>query len=110
MLKVFVLMRRREGMSREDFARHLGETHVPLVARMPGLRRLVVNTIGPDPAGGDPAWDAIAEDWFDDHEALQAALDSAEGQAIAADAPNFLDLTKVHVLVGDEREVPLPAS
>jgi hypothetical protein len=43
MIKVMVLLPRRNDMRREDFERYLRETHQPLLVRMPGLRRLVVN-------------------------------------------------------------------
>ena len=109
MLKAMVLLPRRQGMSREDFERHLRETHAPLVAKLPGLRRLVLNLVLPDPNGPPPAWDAIAEDWFDGPEALQAALASPEGQAVTADAPNFLDMTRFQFLVVQEDDVALPA-
>jgi hypothetical protein len=50
-VKVIVLMPRRGDMSREDFPQCLRETHLPLAAKVPGLRRLVVNWVPPDPKG-----------------------------------------------------------
>ena len=49
MIKVVVLLPRRNDVSREDFQRYLRETHLPLVARIPGMRRLVINWVLPDP-------------------------------------------------------------
>ena len=51
--------------------------------------------------------DGIAEDWFDSPEAMQAAFASVEGQAVAADTPNFLDPTRLQMLVVTEQYVPL---
>ena len=85
MVKVIVLLPRRADMSREDFQQHLRETQLPLVTRLPGLRRLVVNWVLPDPNEPPPAYDAVAEDWFDDPAAMCAALASPEWQAVAAD-------------------------
>lgn len=48
MLKVLILTRRRPDVSREEFERHLRETHLPLVAQLPGLRRLMVSRVLPD--------------------------------------------------------------
>jgi uncharacterized protein (TIGR02118 family) len=107
-LKLMVLLPRRADLSREAFDRYLRDTHAPLVATLPGLRRLVVNHVLPDPSGAEPAYDAIAEDWFDSPEALQAALASPEGQAVNADAPNLLDLARLQFLVVQEEEVALP--
>jgi uncharacterized protein (TIGR02118 family) len=107
-VKVIVLMPRRADMSREDFQQYLRETHLPLVTRLPGLRRLVVNGVCPDPNEPPPAYDAVAEDWFDDPAAMGAALASPEGQAVAADVPNYLDLSRFALLVVEEEDVPLP--
>ena len=67
-------------MSREAFSQYLRETHLPLVTKLPGLRRSVLNWVLPDPNGPPPAYDAVAEDWFDDPAAMGAALASPEGE------------------------------
>ncbi len=108
MVKVIVLQPRRVDMSPEDFEQHLQKTHLPLVTKLPGLRRLVVNRVLPDPNGPPPAYDAVAEDWFDDAAAVGAALASPEGQAVADDVPNYLDMSRFALLVVEEQEVPLP--
>lgn len=109
MVKVIVLLSRREGMDPEAFARHARETHLPLVAALPGLRRLVFNHVlpNPDPHAPPPAYDAVSEDWFDSPEAVAMAFASPAGQAVLADSPNFLDLTRVHWLVVEEEEFPV---
>lgn len=109
MLKVIVLMARREGTCPEEFERHLRERHLPLVARMPGLRRLTVGPVLPDP-NGPPAWDAVAEDEFDDPAAVGAALASPAGQAVVADAATFMDMERVRFLVVQPDDVPLPTA
>jgi uncharacterized protein (TIGR02118 family) len=108
-LKLMVLLPRRADLSREAFDRYLRDTHAPLVTRLPGLRRLVVNHVLPDPGGAAPAYDAIAEDWFDGPQTLQAALASPEGQAVNADAPNLFDLARMQLLMVQEEYVTLPA-
>ncbi len=110
MLKLMVFIRKRDDLSEEAFERHLRDTHTPLVTRMPGLRRLVLNRVQPDLTGAPLAWNVVAEDWFDGPEAMQAALSSPEGQAVQADAANFLDLSALQFLVVQEEEVPLPTT
>jgi uncharacterized protein (TIGR02118 family) len=107
-VKVIVLLPGRGDMSREAFEQHLRETHVPLVAKLPGLRRVVLNWVLPDPNEPPPAYDAVAEDWFDDAAAMGAAFASPEGQAVAADVPNYLDPSRFALLVVEEEDVPLP--
>jgi uncharacterized protein (TIGR02118 family) len=109
MLKVVILTRRRPGLSREEFDRHLRETHLPLVARLPGLRRLVANSVLADPTGVSPEWDMVGEDWFDSPEAWQAALASPAGQAVIADGACFVDPSASRFLLVEEVEIALPA-
>jgi|SRR5579884_3483052 len=108
MLKAVILLPRRPDLSPEEFARHFHETHLPLLTQVPGLRRQVVNWAFPAPDGAPPAYDAVAEDWFDDAAAMQAAFASPQGQAVLADAPNFLDMARFQFLVAEEEVVPLP--
>jgi uncharacterized protein (TIGR02118 family) len=108
MVKVIVLLPRRADLSPEAFKQHMHETHLPLVAKLPGLRRLVLNWVLPDPNQPPPAYDAVSEDWFEDAAALGAALASPEGQAVVADMPNFLDPSRSAFLVVEEEDVPLP--
>jgi uncharacterized protein (TIGR02118 family) len=107
-VKVIVLMPRRGDMSREDFEQYLRETHLPLAAKVPELRRLVVNWVLPDPKGPPPGYDAVVEDWFEDGVSMDAALASPEVQAVVADGPNYLNTSRSMILVVEEETVPLP--
>lgn len=108
MLKVILLLYRREGMSVEDFRRYWRESHAPLLLQLPGLRRLVFNYGLSDETGRAPAYDGISEDWFESAEAMQLAFASPAGEAVAADAPNFVDVTRIQTLVVEEEEMDMP--
>jgi uncharacterized protein (TIGR02118 family) len=108
MVKVIVLLPRRADLSPEAFKQHMRETHLPLVTKLPGLRRLMLNWVLADPNQPPPAYDAVSEDWFEDAAAMGAALASPEAQAVAADMPNFLDPSRSAFLVVEEEDVPLP--
>ena len=86
------------------FDKHYQQTHIPLAKKIPGLRKFEVNQgeIG-TPAGPSP-FHLIATLHFDDMAALQKALGSPEGQAAAADVPNFAS-GGADMLVFDSREV-----
>ncbi len=105
MVKVILLLNRREGMSVDEFRRYAREQHAPLLLQLPGLTRLVVNYAQPDPTGTPPPYDAIAEDWFESVEAMGAAFQSPAGQAVQADAPRFLDMSKFQMVVVHEDEI-----
>jgi uncharacterized protein (TIGR02118 family) len=109
-VKLMLLLYRRPDLSPDDFRHYLQESHMPLVARLPGLRRTVVNLPLAGAPGLPPGCDAVGEDWFDSVESLQAALASPEGQAAGADGPNFLDVERTVMLVMEEEEVPLPSA
>jgi uncharacterized protein (TIGR02118 family) len=94
-------------MSRDDFERYMRETHLPLVVRVPGLRRLVLNWVLPDPNSPGPAYDAVAEDWFDDAHAMGTAFASPEGKAVVEDSPNFLDMDSFRLIVTEVEDIPL---
>ena len=108
MIKAIVLLPRRDGMSQEEFASYAQEHHLPLVTKLPGLRRVVINRVLPDPNSPPPPYDAVAENWFDDLAAMGAAFASPAGQAVMADAANFLDMPRLQILVVEEEEIPLP--
>jgi uncharacterized protein (TIGR02118 family) len=71
------------------FDAHYASTHAPLAKKIPGLKRYEIST-GPvaTPAGDSP-YHLVAILGFDSVAALQAGLESPEGQAAAGDLANF---------------------
>ena len=64
-------------------------THIPLVDKIPGLKRTEVARVVGTPDGSAPAHHLITELYFDDLAALQSGMGGPEGQAAAGDIPNF---------------------
>ncbi len=52
-----------------------------------------------------PCFDGMAELWFDDLAALQAARRSPEWSASTRDEANFVDETRTALFVTQEREI-----
>jgi uncharacterized protein (TIGR02118 family) len=52
-----------------------------------------------------PDFDGMAELWFDDMRALQAARRSPEWRASTADEANFIDQSRSAVFVTEEHEI-----
>jgi uncharacterized protein (TIGR02118 family) len=90
MIKLVGLIRKRSGLTTEQFRAHWLEVHAPLARQFPGLRRYTVNFIDRE-ATPNAAYDGFSELWFDSAEALDAALASPIGAAIAEDIPKFMD-------------------
>jgi uncharacterized protein (TIGR02118 family) len=105
MFKTMFFLYRRSDFTAEDFRRYSDEIHVPIVARVPGLDRYVVNHCLLNPAGVAGTCDAIAELWFPSSDVFQQALGSAEGVAALADQSNYLDMERTHVLFVEEQLV-----
>ncbi len=60
----------------------------------------------PQPADmGPPDFDGMAELWFDDLSALEAARRSPEWRASTEDEANFIDKSRTAVFVTEEREI-----
>src|SRR5262245_3440320 len=85
-------VKRRPGMSVEAFQRHWLETHGPLDAAIPGMRRFVQSHTrrAAYERGREPAWDGVGLTWFDDGDALRAATETAEWRRAKAEYPNFV--------------------
>jgi len=100
MVKAIYLIRRKPGMSAEDFHRYWREVHGAIAARIPGLRRYVqCHAIG---ASDGVEYDGAAEAWFDDMDAVRAAVASPEYALARADEARFIDLTRTALVFTEE--------
>lgn len=81
----------------EHFRRYYVETHLPLAARLPGLKasRYSLSLAGMD---GDSPYFCVFEGEFASAEAMAAAMNSDIGKAVAADTANYATggLTLLH--------------
>jgi uncharacterized protein (TIGR02118 family) len=71
------------------FDQHYAETHIPLVQKIPNLRRFEAGKVLGTADGSPAPYYFIAELWFDDPDELQAAMQTPEGQAAGADVSTF---------------------
>ena len=69
----------------DAFDRHYLGTHVPLVHAIPGLQRFESGPIATYLDGGEKTYYRVAELYFADQQAVDAAFGSDEGKATAAD-------------------------
>src|SRR5207245_11185335 len=83
MVKLVSLMKRKQGLSREDFANWAVKEHSPLGLKFPGVRGYHISVLGPDQP--ETEFDGVFELWFDDMDSLQNALDSPAGHAARDD-------------------------
>ncbi|HEX5529847.1 MAG TPA: EthD domain-containing protein, partial [Methylomirabilota bacterium] len=66
---------RKPGLAVQDFQRYWRETHGPLAAQIPMIRRYVQSHTRPSAyeRGRTPAYDGVAITWFDDTRAMRAS-------------------------------------
>jgi len=109
-VKIVWMLQRAPHLSQAEFERWWLEEHVPVARTAPGLRRYVVNLPRPDDLAGRPAeessWDGVAEQWFDDDEALNAAY----SRPVAADvrADTMAHVSRLERLIVRDIEIDLP--
>jgi len=121
MIKLVFTLRRREGMTREDFQRYWREEHAPLVQRhaetlhirryvQVHLRETDLDDAISAPRGSESRfYDGVAELWWDSLEDLTAAFTTEAGQAAArellGDEQRFVDLPSSPLWLGEENVV-----
>lgn len=109
MVKLIALLKRKPGMTREEFSARWLNEHTKLSAKMPGLREYRINVATahqPDDASG-AIYDGTAELWWDNMEAMEAAFASPEGVRAGADADSFADV-RLHIYTDEYMVVPGP--
>lgn len=87
MKKLIALYRKPDNV--EAFLKHYNEVHLPLVEKVPGLMRTLVNRVTGSPMGGEPAYFMIVEMQYADAVTFDAAMMSAENRAAGKDLMGF---------------------
>lgn len=120
MIKLVFCLRRREGLSREEFQRYWLEDHAKLVAKHKDalgiLRYVQVHAEGGPMTdalrksrGAAEPYDGVAELWYESIEAMQASGANkdarAAGRALLEDEKTFIDLERSSIWVGTEHEI-----
>ncbi|MEO6987581.1 MAG: EthD domain-containing protein [Aquihabitans sp.] len=98
-VSLFAFVKRREGMTREEFLDYWHHTHGPLIRDTPGLGdrtlRYEQHPARPDDQSG---WDGVAMQRFARWDDFLAMLGGEAGAAMRADEANFLDQSSIKVV------------
>lgn len=108
MTKLVLLVKRKPGLSHEQFRAHYEASHAPLArAKLPLLRKYVRNFLTPLPGMTEPEFDCITEFWFDsdaDCNATRELASTVVGQALAEDEERFMDRPRMLCYFAEEAE------
>ncbi|MDF7813968.1 EthD domain-containing protein [Hymenobacter sp. YC55] len=106
MIKMLITLKRRVGMSFQEFKDYRRDVHAPLLFSIPEaqyIRRFVVSYPIPAPGFPEPSYDAVVEAWFDSLDDLQALYLSENFRTkVDPDHPNFLDVAKAERIITEE--------
>ncbi len=116
MFKISFFIRRKPGLTRDDFQEHWRNHHAALIKKHAaafGIRRYVQTHAIPHPKN-EPSevfpepFDGVAELWFESPERLALWFDNATpeskaaGKEIRADERTFIDRARSPFVIGEE--------
>jgi len=102
-VKIVYCISKLPHLGNEEFHRYWREVHGPIAGRIPGCRKYVQShTIHRALSGREPSFDGVAELWFDDWAALEAAMASKEVAAALEDERKFIDHSRVASFIAED--------
>ena len=105
MIKAISLLKRKPGISLEEFCKHYEEVHVPLAMKHFPFQKYARNYIA-SPGAEELGFDCITEVWFEtmkDCEAAAAFSTSKDYKVISDDEEKFMDRDKIVAFIVEER-------
>ena len=110
MVKMIITIKRRQGMSHEEFVRYQREVHRPLLMAIPEaskyIRRFVISFPVHAPDYSGPDYDSVVEAWFDSVADMNALYFSENFlKDVSPDHVNFMDLSSYGRIVAEEEVV-----
>jgi len=104
LVRLTCLLRRKAGLSPEEFHQHWTEVHGPLIARSASGRHVLRYEQHPRPLGDYPdhddgGFDGVTVQWFESMETYRAHMAESDFSDIWADIERFLDTDRLHFVV-----------
>ncbi len=104
MVRLTCLLRRRPGLTPEQFHEHWREVHGPLIATTRSGSHVVRYEQHPRPledydGEDDPGYDGVTVQWFASMEEYRAHMNEEDFSVIWADIESFLDVERLHFVV-----------
>jgi uncharacterized protein (TIGR02118 family) len=106
-IKLICFVRRKPGMTADEFHRYWREEHGPLVARTKmgsHVLRYEQNHVVRLNDDGD-GYDGVTVQWFESVEAFYASVAEPDYAEVAADMDKFLDTSRIEFVLTEEPDV-----
>jgi uncharacterized protein (TIGR02118 family) len=113
MIKLVVFLKRKDGMSREEFYDHWENHHAPLIASTPELARHIIRyeqlRRTTDAAWmGTEDYDGITMQWMESSASFEAFIaEPTYAELIAPDEQRFLDTSALVWMITEEPKLPI---
>ena len=91
MFKFMVLMKRKAGLSREEFKSYYEDVHAPAALKRFPIRKYVRNYLVMPPGSPEPDFDCITEFWYDTMEDAMTTARIWKHQGGLGDETTFID-------------------
>ncbi len=110
MIKTISIVKKKEGITREEFYKYWKDVHGPLVARhIPGLRKYIQNHYIEVP-GYNEEGDGIIETWYDDVDSFLKSIEfnttrEARDLGLGQDWAKIADMGKPKMWVVNEHVI-----
>ena len=90
MFRVHIWLRKKEGMSPEEFRRYWAEDHAPIARDgYPALKGYVMNVVTRVPQGQEAPYDGVAELWWDSRDDFSADMKTEAAARATEDLKDF---------------------
>ncbi len=107
MIKTIALIKRKPGISREEFVAHYEDVHAPLALKhLPMIKKYIRNHVVDIPDVEGPDFDCISEFWFDSLEEAMGVMEfvqSDEGKIFRDDEEKFMDRDETIAFMVEEK-------
>ena len=108
MVKLIAFLKRKPGISMEEFKRRWVEDHIKISTQIPGVLGYRINIATDRQEGnGEPLFDGTAEMWWNSIEEMEAAFGTDIGAAAGKDADEFAEV-RIHLYTEEYVIVPGP--
>ncbi|MCU1372086.1 MAG: Ethyl tert-butyl ether degradation EthD [Ilumatobacteraceae bacterium] len=105
-MQLFAFVKRKEGMSREDFLDYWHNQHGPMIRDTPALGGCTTGYVQHPAAPQDQSgWDGVAVQSFASWEDFIAMLGGPAGEMMREDEANFLDSSSIKVVFTEGKVV-----